>query len=739
MTRDWWRSPLALAGVASALLVVVLDVVLRNLPGPASGATLFVGRFHPLAVHLPIGVVLLVAAAEVASLFPRYRERVDAGIGLTLPVLLAGALGAFLLGHLLARSGGFPARSLVLHRRLELLAIVGVGLSTVAWAYQTARGTPKARNVYRGVFGLTLAVLTGGAHFGGTMTRGDAYLSKYAPSFLAPFLGGVEPREGPAAPAPAPRANAEPLLFADVVLPILRQRCAECHGEEKTKGELRLDSLAAIQRGGESGAAIVPGSPEKSPLLTRMLLPPGDDDRMPPEGKPGPTPAERDVIRFWIERGATDALRVRDALSPVNARGVLERALGAPPASGIPAQGAAPTSADPTASSAKVGSAAPPAGDPASAGSSAPGSADTHDAAEQQTLPASTPPPVEPRASDAARTTGSAQGVLREKCGDCHGAGKQKGKLRVDSLGAMLAGGKHGPAVVPGRPGESLLVKRVELPLEADGHMPPKDKPQLDAAEFALLASFVRGLSTHSGAAPPVSTPPRTSAEADAGSAPAATTEPGEPVAASAPPEPAGATPPASPAPADDPSPPDAELLARLPARVNLLSAGVAALLSERCAKCHGGQFPAGNLSVADHASLLRGGNGGPAVVPGELEVSTLWQRVSLPLADGDHMPPEEEPQLAADELALLRAFILRGGAEGATVATSALSAGAVRALAARAPASSPPPSAAPRTAGCGACTVGESPKFGSISRSGALLALIAFAWRRGARPRRSA
>jgi hypothetical protein len=229
-TRDWWRSPLALAGVACSLLVIVLDVVLRALPGPASGPALFVGRFHPLAVHLPIGVILLVAAAEVASFFPRLRERADGGIGLTWPLLLAAALGTFLLGHLLARSGGFPARSLVLHRRLELFAVVGLGASAVAWAYQSARATAGARHLYRAVFGLTLAALSGGAHFGGTMTRGDSYLSKYAPAFLAPLLGGVEPREKPAPSAPV-RPKAEPLVFADVVLPILKERCVVPRGD----------------------------------------------------------------------------------------------------------------------------------------------------------------------------------------------------------------------------------------------------------------------------------------------------------------------------------------------------------------------------------------------------------------------------------------------------------------------------------------------------------------------------
>jgi mono/diheme cytochrome c family protein len=729
-TPGWWRSPLALAGASCSIFVILLDVVLRSVPGPATSPALFLGRFHPLAVHLPIGVILLVAVAEVASLFPRYRERVDGGIALTLPVLLAGAVAAFLLGHLLARGGGFPARTLVLHRRMELFAVVGVGASTVAWAYQASRATIGARNVYRVVFGLTLAVLSAGAHFGGTMTRGDNYLSKHAPAFLAPLLGGVESRERPAPAAPAAPKN-EPLVFADVVLPILRERCVECHGEEETKGELRLDSLAAIRRGGENGAVVVAGSPDESPLLQRMLLPMDDDDRMPPEGKPGPTEAERDAIRFWIERGGTDTLRVRDALAPVNARGVLERALGGPAASGIPAQNASEsiTAAPPSASSALPNQVAPPA-NPAKrdAPSREP------DAAPGATTPS--PEPGEAERQAPVRSSGSAQAVLAEKCGECHSAKKQKGKLRVDSLEALMAGGKHGPAVVPGRPAESLLVQRTELPLEADGHMPPKDKPQLTASERALLVGFVRGLSASPTPAEKTALPATPSGSEPAAGASAAAPGPAVSDADAAPPapEPDAALPDVEAA-----SRPDPELVARLPTRVDLFASAVARLLMERCAKCHTGKFPAGNLSVADHASLVRGGNGGPAVVHGDLEKSSLWQRTSLPLSDSDHMPPEEEPQLEADELALLRAFILNGGAVGATVATAELPAGAVRALASRSSALRPPPPATPRTAGCGACAVGESTKSPIFSGFGPAAVALVWFLRRRSRGRPSA
>ncbi|HXJ74671.1 MAG TPA: c-type cytochrome domain-containing protein, partial [Candidatus Dormibacteraeota bacterium] len=64
--------------------------------------------------------------------------------------------------------------------------------------------------------------------------------------------------------------------------------------------------------------------------------------------------------------------------------------------------------------------------------------------------------------------------LLAEQCFSCHGPDKQKGKLRLDSREAMLAGGEHGPALVPGQPEESKLIEAVRS-TNADLQMPPKE------------------------------------------------------------------------------------------------------------------------------------------------------------------------------------------------------------------------------------------------------------------------
>ena len=91
--------------------------------------------------------------------------------------------------------------------------------------------------------------------------------------------------------------------FVKDIKPILDQNCVKCHGEEKQKGKMRLDSRDAALKGGKAGPALVAGNTEKSELFRRINLPKSDDDFMPSEGEPL-TKAQIDLIREWINQGA---------------------------------------------------------------------------------------------------------------------------------------------------------------------------------------------------------------------------------------------------------------------------------------------------------------------------------------------------------------------------------------------------------------------------------------------------
>src|SRR5687768_8702074 len=79
--------------------------------------------------------------------------------------------------------------------------------------------------------------------------------------------------------------------------------------------------------------------------------------------------------------------------------------------------------------------------------------------------------------------------VLAEQCYECHGPEKQKADLRVDSRAALLKGSDQGPAIVPGKPEESALIKSIRH--EGDSKMPEKGR-KLSDPEIAALTEWVK-------------------------------------------------------------------------------------------------------------------------------------------------------------------------------------------------------------------------------------------------------
>jgi len=115
----------------------------------------------------------------------------------------------------------------------------------------------------------------------------------------------------------APQAAADS-FYAKRVQPLFTAHCVSCHGEQRQKADLRLDSHAAALRGGRHGAVIVPGDAKASELMTRITLPAGDDKAMPPEGKTPLSPDDVAVIRLWIANGASPAIQtIKGAPRPV--------------------------------------------------------------------------------------------------------------------------------------------------------------------------------------------------------------------------------------------------------------------------------------------------------------------------------------------------------------------------------------------------------------------------------------
>lgn len=247
----------------------------------------FVGRLHPLVVHVPIGVLILLVFAElVGAKWEKFRFTSGVRLLVVSLALVSAAMAAG-CGWLLAENGSFDETLLDRHR---LLGFVTLGLTVVLLLVRN-RG-----KVYQFSLGLTVVALSLAGHNGGSLTHGSDYLS--AP--LAALLGG-ENDSG------APVTLAEVQVFDHVIQPVLHAKCVSCHGETKSEGELRLDSYAAILEGGATGPVLVAGEPGESLLLQRLFLPMGEKKHMPPAGRPQVSESEVVLLEWWIAEGATDA------------------------------------------------------------------------------------------------------------------------------------------------------------------------------------------------------------------------------------------------------------------------------------------------------------------------------------------------------------------------------------------------------------------------------------------------
>jgi hypothetical protein len=108
------------------------------------------------------------------------------------------------------------------------------------------------------------------------------------------------------------------VTFTKDIAPLFEKSCFRCHGEDKQKAGLRVDTLAEIMKGGDEGAVVVSGQSAKSPLVLSLARV-DPETAMPPDRKPGKdvgadgkklppvvhfTPEQVGLVRAWIDQGA---------------------------------------------------------------------------------------------------------------------------------------------------------------------------------------------------------------------------------------------------------------------------------------------------------------------------------------------------------------------------------------------------------------------------------------------------
>jgi mono/diheme cytochrome c family protein len=246
----------------------------------------YAGKFHPLIVHLPIGI--LIVFLVLGFFIPR--KQLQESYRLIRLILLVSALSATfscISGLVLSGSGEYDLKLTVNHRNM------GIALALFNWiifiAFKKLLNSPKWIYNTLLVIILLVTILTG--HLGGSLTHGSDFLSP--PKTNEWFVSTSDYDK---------KVTINSTAFETVSV-IFEENCFSCHGQNKQKGNLRLDTKEGLLTGGDAGSLLADNKSE-SELLKRIMLPIDDEDHMPPKEKKQLTTVEINFLNWWIKNSA---------------------------------------------------------------------------------------------------------------------------------------------------------------------------------------------------------------------------------------------------------------------------------------------------------------------------------------------------------------------------------------------------------------------------------------------------
>ncbi len=291
---------------------------------------LFLGRFHPLVVHLPIGFLFFAFVLEV---FSRWKKNPTLTAAIPLALLLGGISAALscILGYMLSLSGDYDASAVDTHFWLGIATTI---VAFLAWLIRIEKVKIPFNAVKANISVLSLIVvlLSVTGHYGGNLTHGNDYLVKYAP------FGKKEETKL----VPVEKVE-DAAVYSYLVNPILQNKCASCHNAGKKKGGLSFEDQEAILKGGKGGDVFVAGNAANSEMIKRVLLNPHHEDFMPPEGKTPLTEEETAILTYWIDKANADFnTKIAEVETPENIVDIASVMLGLK-ASGKPGEIPMPT------------------------------------------------------------------------------------------------------------------------------------------------------------------------------------------------------------------------------------------------------------------------------------------------------------------------------------------------------------------------------------------------------------
>ncbi len=247
-----------------------------------------IGHFHPVLVHLPIGIFVMVIVMDGLTRFEKF-SYLSTSIRLILGIGILSAMFSLITGYALSLE---VSNNQALVDNHQWTAIGTTALFVVYFFVRQKLMAKRLAHTY--TLTLLLFMLAWTGHQGGSLTHGEGFLTE----------GILETKTITEASLDIKDIN-QAVVYKDLIQYTLNQKCVQCHGAEKQKGKLRLDDVSWIKAGGKNGNLINTSNPAEGELIKRILLDDIDEHHMPPKEKTQLTAAELAIFQWWLNAGAS--------------------------------------------------------------------------------------------------------------------------------------------------------------------------------------------------------------------------------------------------------------------------------------------------------------------------------------------------------------------------------------------------------------------------------------------------
>ncbi len=235
------KRSLIFAVLSSILLLGLLKIPLN---GEFDNTFIFfLGRFHPIILHLPIGALIVLFFMELIDSV-NSKLNLESACNILLWFSVVSIIPTLLLGFLLGSSGNYDDELLNSHKWLGwFTALICVWLVVIR--EKKSKSNPnKVSNFYRVFLFVNVILLSLAGHYGGYLTHGEDYLTKYMPVAMKKMIGlDNENAEYVVINEEVDDYSSEVVYYENTIRPIIQTYCFECHNVDKQKGDMRLDTL----------------------------------------------------------------------------------------------------------------------------------------------------------------------------------------------------------------------------------------------------------------------------------------------------------------------------------------------------------------------------------------------------------------------------------------------------------------------------------------------------------------